>query len=84
MVSGVGCGPAPLSKKEILSDFNLNKNEKKRYNLASALSRTFTRLLDLIFVLLILIAIFFAIFSKYLDYKFSTVDGSNSIYSIES
>lgn len=65
-------------------DFNLNKNEKKRYNLASALSRTFTRLLDLIFVLLILIAIFFAIFSKYLDYKFSTVNGSNSIYSIES
>ncbi len=42
----------------------LEKNEKKKYNLASAVSRTFTRFFDLLFTFIIIIAFFFIIFSN--------------------
>ncbi|BAC44683.1 RDD family protein [Malacoplasma penetrans] len=65
-------------------DYNLDKNQKKKYNLASALSRTLTRFLDLILVFLILVAIFFAIFSNYLNYNFSSTNNPDLWYSIDS
>ena len=58
---------------------NLNKNEKKRYNLASAVSRTFARFFDLIFVFLIVIAFFFIIFSNLFS-----LNGASVVESIDS
>ncbi|MDE6894424.1 MAG: RDD family protein [Malacoplasma sp.] len=55
----------------------LEKNEKKKYNLASAISRTFARFFDLIFTFLIIIAFFFVIFSNLIQTNFLSNNEQN-------